>query len=84
MSKIQALIDEAKSHEVTFKNSAGKILVELSLLWVIIIAIAAPQALLLVAVLYLLDVLQVEYDGQALQFQAGDLGEKSPEDLKQA
>lgn len=66
MSNLSDLIDAGKQRRVTFTNSDGKPLLELSLLWAVIIAFAAPQALLLVIVLALLDVIHVELDGKRL------------------
>lgn len=66
MSTLSDLIDAGKQHRVTFTNMAGKPLLDLSLLWAVIIAFAAPQALLLVIVLDLLDVIYVELDGKRL------------------
>jgi|GEM_PF-2976142 len=66
MSTLQELIDEGKRHTVTFKNRAGGTLLELSLLWTVIIAIAAPQLLPLLAILFLLDVIKIEYDDRAI------------------
>lgn len=66
MSTISELIAEGKRHRVTFTNKDGKPLLELSLLWAVIIAVAAPQALLLVVVLALLDLIHVELDGKRL------------------
>ena len=57
-----------QGHLVTIKGSSGKIWFELSLFWPLLIAIAAPQALLLAALLYLVDVIEIEYDGRALTF----------------
>lgn len=47
MSKLSDLIDETQSHLVTVKNSSGKVWFTLSLFWALLIAIAAPQVLLL-------------------------------------
>jgi predicted DNA-binding ribbon-helix-helix protein len=68
MTKLSELIDITQSHLVTIKGSSGKILLELSLFWALLIAIAAPQALLLAALLYLVDVIEIEYDGRPLEF----------------
>ncbi len=68
MTKLSELIDETQSHLVTIKGSSGKIWFELSLFWALVIAIAAPQALLLAALLYLVDVIEIEYDGRSLTF----------------
>ena len=64
MSSLSELIAAGKQHRVTFANKEGKSLLDLSLLWAVIIAVAAPQALLLVVVLDLLEVIYVEYDGK--------------------
>lgn len=66
MSTLRELIDAGKEHRVTFRNSEGKQLFELSVLWAVIIAIASPPALVLVLVLLLLDVIIVELDGSPL------------------
>jgi hypothetical protein len=76
MPKLETLIAEAKSHKVTFKNSEGKTWFELSLLWTLIIAAAQPQLLFLALVLYLIDVLEVEYDGSSLAHRDGGAGLK--------
>lgn len=66
MSTLSELIEAGKQHHVAFTNKEGKRLLELSLLWAMIIAFAAPQALLLVGVLALLDIIYVEYDGKRI------------------
>lgn len=66
MTTLRELIDEGKQHRVTFTNKDGKPLLELSLLWAVIIAFAAPQALLLVVVLAFLELIHVELDGKRL------------------
>lgn len=66
MSTLSDLIDTGKEHRVTFTNSDGKPLLDLSLLWTVIISLAAPQALLLAVVLALLDLIYVELDGKRL------------------
>lgn len=66
MSTLSELIDTGKQHRVTFTNKDGKPLLDLSLLWTVIISLAAPQALLLVVVLALLELIYVELDGKRL------------------
>ncbi len=66
MSTLSDLIDTGKQHRVTFTNRDGKPLLDLSLLWTVIISLAAPQALLLAIVLALLEVIHVELDGKRL------------------
>lgn len=68
MAKLSELIEESKRHRVTIRGSNGKSWLELPLFWAALISIGAPQALLLVALLYLLDVIEVEYDGRPLTF----------------
>ena len=77
MTKLSELIDESRQHYVTIKGSRGNTWLELSLLWAVLIALAAPQALLLAAVLYLVDVIVIEYDGRPLTFPPEPI-EKSP------
>ena len=79
MTKLSKLIDETQSHLVTIKGSSGKIWFELSLFWALLIAIAAPQALLLAALLYLLDVIAIEYDGRPLTFPPEPIEQEPPE-----
>jgi len=66
MATLSELIDEGKQRRVTFYNKNGKQLLELSLLWTVIIAFAAPQAALLVLVLALLEILDVKVDEKQL------------------
>lgn len=51
---------------MTLTNDEGRPLLELSALWAVIIAVAAPQALLLVVLLAFLEVIYVEFDGKRL------------------
>lgn len=67
MSEVSDLIDAGKRHYVTIKNKDGKILLKLSLLWTVLIIIAAPQLLLVTLIALALDLIAVEYDGQELQ-----------------
>jgi len=78
MSKLSELIDESKSHHVTIRGSSGKPWFELSLLWALLISVAAPQALLLVGVLYLLDTIKIEYDGRPLTFPMEPIEKEPP------
>lgn len=66
MTTLSELIEAGKRRRVTFTNKDGKPLLDLSLLWAVIIAFAAPQALLLVIVLALLELIHVELDGKRL------------------
>jgi hypothetical protein len=66
MATLSELIAAGKRHHVTFTNKDGKRLLELSALWAVIIAFAAPQALLLTIVLALLELIHVELDGEQL------------------
>lgn len=66
MATLSELIDEGKQHRVTFYNKDGKQLVQLSLLWTVIIAFAAPQLALLVLLLALLEILDVKMDEKQL------------------
>lgn len=66
MATLSELIAAGKQHQVTFTNRDGKTLLKLSALWAVIIAVAAPQALLLVIVLALIEVIHVELDGERL------------------
>lgn len=66
MSMLNELIAAGKRHRVALTSKKGKPLFELSLLWAVIIGVAAPQALLLTFVLVLLEVIHVEFDGQRL------------------
>ena len=77
MSKLSELIDETQSHHVTIKRSSGEIWFELSLFWVLLIAIAAPQVLILAGLLYLVDVIEIEYEGRPLT-SPPELTEKEP------
>lgn len=66
MSSLSDLIADGKRHRVSFTNKEGKSLLELSALWAVIIALAAPHALLLVILLAFLEVIYVEVDGKRL------------------
>ena len=77
MGKLSEFVDETQRHQVTIKGSNGKIWFELSLFWALLISIAAPQALLLAVLLYLVDVIVIEYDGSPLTFPT-KLEEKEP------
>lgn len=77
MSKLSNAIDKTQKHMVTIRGRHGKVWLELSLFWALLIAVAAPQALLLVVLLYLVDVIEVELDGEPMTF-ASELFEKEP------
>ena len=64
MSTFSELIDAGKEHRVTFRGKEGKRLLELSVLWAVLIAVAAPQALLVVILLAWLELISVELDGK--------------------
>lgn len=66
MSTVSELIDAGKQHRVTLTNADGKPLLDLALIWAVLIALAAPQALVLVLVLALLELIHVELDGKRL------------------
>ena len=67
MSKLSNAIDKTQKHMVTIRGRHGKVWLELSLFW----------ALLLVVLLYLVDVIEVELDGEPMTF-ASKLFEKEP------
>lgn len=79
MTKLSELIDNTQSHQVTIRGSGGKPLLELTLFWALVISIAAPQALLLAALLYLVDVIGIEYDGRPLTFPPEPIEKEPPE-----
>jgi hypothetical protein len=64
MSTLGELVQEAKRHRVSLRNQKGKPLINISLLLALILAIAAPQLLLVVLVGVALEIIDVEYDGQ--------------------
>ena len=66
MSTFSELIEEGRAHRVALKNKKGKTLIEISLLLALILVIAAPQLLLAVLIGVAFEVIDVEYDGQAL------------------
>jgi len=66
MSTMSELIQEGKLHRITLKNRNGKTLISISLLWAVILVIAAPQLLLVVLISLALDLVDIEYDGQEL------------------
>ena len=84
MTKLSQLIDQTQCHLVTIKGSSGKIWLELSLFWALLIALAAPQALLLAALLYLVDVIEIEYDGRPLTFSTEPIEKEHPESVDAA
>ena len=77
MSTLSNLIDAGKQHQITFKNRSGGKIFDISLLWAVIISLAAPQVLPLVVLLYLLDVIQLEYDHEPIVLAVGK--EQPPE-----
>jgi len=66
MSNLSELIEEGKRHRVSLKNQNGKTLFNISLLLAMILVIAAPQLLLAVLIGVVLEIIDVEYDGQEL------------------
>jgi hypothetical protein len=60
------LIAEGKKRRVVLKNQKGKPLINISLLLAVILIVAAPQLLLCVLILVLLEIIDVEYDGKEL------------------
>ncbi|HSG17665.1 MAG TPA: DUF4342 domain-containing protein, partial [Anaerolineae bacterium] len=68
MSKLSELIEEGKRHRVSLKNQKGKTLINISLLLALILVIAAPQLLLAVLIGIALEIIDVEYDGQELDW----------------
>ena len=66
MSTMSELIQEGKLHRISLKNRNGKTLISISLLWAVILVIAAPQLLLVVLISLALDLVDIEYDGQEL------------------
>ena len=66
MSELSELIEEGKRHRVSLKNQKGKTLINISLLLALILVIAAPQLLLVVLIGVVLEIIDVEYDGQEL------------------
>lgn len=68
MSKLSELIEEGKRHRVSLKNQRGKTLINISLLLALILVIAAPQLLLAVLIGIALEIIDVEYDGQELDW----------------
>ena len=68
MSTLSELIEEGTRHRVSFKNQKGKPLIDISLLLALILIIAAPQLLLVVLIGEMLEIIDVEYDGQELRW----------------
>jgi hypothetical protein len=66
MSTLSELIAEGKKRRVVLKNQKGKPLINISLLLAVILIVAAPQLLLCVLILVLLEIIDVEYDGKEL------------------
>jgi len=66
MSTLSEIVEEGRRHRVSFKNHNGKPLINISLLLAMILAIAAPQLLLVVLVGVALELIDVEFDGQKL------------------
>ena len=64
MSQLSELIEEGKRHRVSLKNKKGKTLIDMSLLLAVILVVAAPQILPAVLIGVLLEIIDVEYDGQ--------------------
>lgn len=53
---------------MSLKNQKGKTLINISLLLALILVIAAPQLLLAVLIGIALEIIDVEYDGQELDW----------------
>ena len=68
MSELSELIEEGKRHRVSLKNQKGKPLINISLLLAVILVIAAPPLLLAVLIGVVLEIIDVEYDGQELSW----------------
>jgi len=66
MATLSELIEAGRQHRVTLTNEEGKPLLDLALIWAVLITLAAPQALVLVLVLALLELINVELDGRRL------------------
>ena len=79
MAKLGDVFAEMQDHQVTFKNSRDEKIVSFSLLLTVILAIIMPQVLLVVAILVLLDILKVEYDGRLLTWHDPLPEEKQPD-----
>lgn len=69
MSNVNEAIETGQRHYVTIRNRQGKQLIKLSLLWTLLIVIAAPQLLLVVLFAVLLDLITVEYDGRRIDLE---------------
>ncbi|MFN2190449.1 MAG: DUF4342 domain-containing protein [Candidatus Promineifilaceae bacterium] len=66
MSRISELIAEGKRHHVSLKNQKGRTLINISLLLALILIVVVPQILLAVLIGILLEIIDVEFDDQAL------------------
>jgi hypothetical protein len=66
MSELSKLIEEGKRHRVSLKIRKGETLINISLLLAVILVIAAPPLLLAVLIGVVLEIIDVEYDGQEL------------------
>lgn len=69
MSDLNEAIETGKRHYVTIRNRQGKQLIKLSVLWTLLIVIAAPQLLLVVLFAVLLDLITVEYNGRPIDLE---------------
>jgi hypothetical protein len=78
MSTLSELIEKGKAHRVTFAKSNGEKLFELALLWVVILALGAPQLAVLVLVLAVLSLIQIRMDGRPLELMT--LGDKAADE----
>jgi hypothetical protein len=66
MSTLSELIDEGRRRQVKVTNRAGKTLFTIPLLWAVVVAIAAPQLLLVTLLAVLLEMIDVEVDDRSL------------------
>lgn len=66
MSTLSELIDEGRRRQVKVTNRAGKTLFTIPLLWAVVVAIAAPQLLLVTLFAVLLEMIDVEVDDRSL------------------
>ncbi len=75
MSRLSELIEEGKRHDVALLNQQGKSLIKLPLIWAVIIAVAAPQLVVVLIIAVLLEVFDLEYDGRLLGQKAEERNE---------
>lgn len=75
MSRLSELIEEGKRNDVALLNQQGKSLIKLPLIWAVIIAVAAPQLVVVLIIAVLLEILDLEYDGRLLGQKAEERNE---------